>query len=944
WEDPAQFKVGQVEARCFQRVYPNVLSAKLGGESLWEVSLNGIWDFQLASSVEESPAGFFDPQFPTQDWEQITVPGNWQVQGFDFPIYVNKSYLFPTNPPHIPHHQNKVGSYRRDFELPAEWDEMDIYLEAEGLSAAAHLWINGQWIGYHQDAKTSAIFSIGEYLIPGKNTIAIQVYQFSDGTYLECQDFWRLNGIERGVKLLARPRVHLKDYRINALLDDTYEKGVLHLEAISNIAHEGAYPVDWKLYDAEDILVSDGRLELETTQRSIGLSYLDNIRPWTAETPNLYTLYLFLKNLSGAVIEVHRQKIGFRTVEIKEGLLCVNGQAITIKGVNHHEHDDTTGHVIDEASMRLDIELMKQNNLNAVRNSHYPMPQRWYELCDELGLYVVDEANIESHAMGARFQDEYDPKAHVSDLEIYRAAHLDRVRSMYERSKNHASVIIWSIGNEAGNGRNLQASYDWLKANTSTRPIQYEQAGLDYNTDIVCPMYPLLSELEDYALKYNDRPFIMCEYAHAMGNSVGNLVDYWQLIEKYPILQGGFIWDWHDQGLEPTLINGLKHWKFGGHYGPEDTPSDGNFCINGLVFPDRRPHPALFEVKHIYQSIRFDLVDEKQGIVQIKNEYDFQVLDHHELEWKLWSEQGQVLYGKIDLERLRPGAAQTIETSLASHVKKASGAIYLDLQVLTKEERPCIPKGHTIAEKQFHLGGVQSSKLDKKAPSIHNLDLKEQEEILQVTLGETVYNFNKKTGLLSQVSVGGEALLSSPLRPNFWRAPLDNDFAWEMEKICAYWRYAHQNFFLKASHFDTTNNGFLIDFLMGLENDAAELRLRYTIDQEGALIVESSLQLIDETLPILPRFGWQVSLHPDLQQVEYLGKGPFENYPDRQTAAKMGIYQSTANAFYENYIAPQEQGNREQVKWAKFWGANDIELYLKGDPNTPVFRSREAVA
>ncbi len=925
--------MGQEETRCFQQVFPDKEAAKSAQESPWRYSLNGDWYFYWAASLEESPQNFFSPAYFTQHWDKIPVPSNWQLQGYDFPIYVNKSYLFPTHPPHIPYQKNAVGSYRRSFELPVDWDGMDIFLEAEGLSAAAHLWVNGHWIGYHQDAKTAALFKINKYLQAGNNVIAIQVYQFSDGSYLECQDFWRLNGIERGVHLLARPKVHLQDYRIDALLDEEYENGVLHIEAFSNIAHEGAYPIDWKLYDASGALSSAGRLEFETMRKAIGQTYIPQVDAWTAETPSLYTLYLYLKDMRGATIEVHRQKIGFRTVEIKDGLLCVNGKAITVKGVNHHEHDEYKGHVIDEASMRLDITLMKQNNINAVRNSHYPMPQRWYELCDELGMYVVDEANIESHAMGARFQDEYDPEAHVSDLEIFRAAHVDRVRSMYARSKNHSSVIIWSIGNEAGNGRNLQAAYDWLKATTTTRPIQYEQAGLDYNTDIVCPMYPQPKDLEAYALQYQDRPYIMCEYAHAMGNSVGNLVDYWKLIQEHPILQGGFIWDWHDQGLEPQEVAGQKHWKFGGHYGPTGTPSDGNFCINGLVFPDRSPHPALYEVKQVYQSVMMRLLDLKNGIVLVKNDYDFQLLDHHQMVWKLWSDEGHVFSGQIDIDQLSPQASQRMDLSLSRYLKKMRGFVYLDLAVLTKEARPCLPAGHILAEAQFDMGIIRVGQLKKNDQQDFTLKKEQKGHELYISAEKVHYTIDLQAGLLRQIAVEQAPLLETALRPNFWRAPVDNDFGWEMDKECAIWRNAHLDTFIKEQQVDFSPEQCKVRFLLGFKNQATELSVAYDIDHKGVLTIESRLQLGDAPIALLPRFGWQVMLHSHLQKVNYFGKGPFENYPDRQAAAKMGIYQASVNDFYENYIAPQEQGNREQVRWAKFYGDFGPQLWLKGAPS-----------
>ena len=579
--------------------------------------MNGAWKFNWVRSPGERPQDFFQEGFDDSDWDRIPVPSNWEIQGYGVPIYLNHPYEFEKNPPYIHHDYNPVGSYRTTFQVPEDWGDREVFLHFGAVKSAMYLWVNGQQVGYSQGSKLPAEFNVTDYLRTGENLLAVEVYRWSDGSYLECQDFWRISGIERDVFLWAAPKIHIRDVFVKAGLDDNYRNG--RLEVTVDLANYGmsaseAVTVEMAVVDPDDgSVISNPHLTMDVPAE--GAERIGH-RPGRCRTgeengppkpPISTTSTLTLKDPAGQALEVIRQRIGFRTVEIKDGLLQVNGVPITIKGVNRHEHDPFTGHVMTEERMVEDMRLIKAANMNAVRTSHYPSDPRWYELADEYGLYIVDEANIESHGMG------YQPDVTLGNNPDWELAHVDRMRRMVERDKNHPSVIIWSMGNEAGNGVNFYAAYEWTKKRDDTRPVQYERALQDRNTDIYVPMYAGFQHLEEYAQSEPERPLIMCEYAHAMGNSVGNFTDYWEIIDRYPSLQGGFIWDWVDQGLAKVTENGDSIWAYGGDFGPPGTPSDGNFLINGLVQPDRYPNPHYYEVRHVHQWIDAQLLDQRDG-------------------------------------------------------------------------------------------------------------------------------------------------------------------------------------------------------------------------------------------------------------------------------------------------------------------------------------------
>ena len=915
WNNPAIIKIGQEKDHSFLRPFASRDESIKDSESSRLLSLNGLWKFKWSDSPVTAPKGFEKVEFDKSHWDDISVPADWQLEGYGVPVYVNKHYVFPKNPPHIPDYDNPTGSYYRTFELPPDWVDFEIFLSFDGINSAASIWLNGHEIGYHQDSKTKAEIHINQWLIQGENHLMVQVYRWCDGSYLECQDFWRLSGIERDVYLTARPKVYISDINILADLDRDYTDGLLSVD-IEITQKELSY---CKPLDVTMSLLDEQGLNILSTTKSLSsmdeltytLSLSDIIRSpkkWTAETPHLYELYIDLIDpITKAPLEHVAVKVGFRKVEIKEGILQVNGTSVTLKGVNHHEHHEEHGHVVDRKYLEQDIMRIKSYNINAVRNSHYPHCRDWYELCDQYGLYVIDEANIEAHAMGARFQDEYEDSKHTSHLECYRQAHLMRVQSMYHRAKNHASVIIWSLGNEAGNGPNHYATYDWLKGIDASRPVQYEQAGEDDNTDIVCPMYPSVAEVEQYALGNKSRPYIMCEYAHAMGNSLGNLKEYWDLIHKHDILQGGFIWDWMDQGLTSSELD-PKTWKFGGEYGHEDVPSDGNFCINGLMFPDGSPHPHAIEAKKLYQNVR---ITWSPSIDQfgVTNLFDFMSLTDLQVEVRFWTWNNQK--GIIDEVLMSKSVSEIApQKDVIIDCQCPQGFTALDQYYVDVAVR-LLSSGEVIGMEQFQNGSTDIHFTSDQECLKPLIDSKEGQIDLITT--STIITIDKQTGYLSGAMFEGKQLLRSPLRLNFWRAPTDNDFGWDMPSLCSHWRYAHDSFSVSSFMMDDMGqvNVNIIHDLLPIEGT-----ITYQVVKNNILNIDYHLNLNRcEPSELIPRIGLYAQLDSAYDHVRWYGRGPHENYIDRKYAAHMGVYKGSVVDFYEPYISTQECGHRCDVRW-----------------------------
>ncbi len=944
WKDPAIFNLNQEPPSASAIPFPDrdsFLSSRRE-ESPYYHSLDGEWHFKWSRRPSDAPAQFFTDDYDVRNWEKISVPANWELRGYGIPIYVNDWYPFPKDPPNIPEDYNPVGCYRRDFKVPDSWSGREIFVQFDAVKSAAHFWVNGHYLGYNQGSKTPVVFNITAYLRAGNNSIAVKVFRWSDGSYLECQDFWRLSGIEREVFLWSSPRDRIRDFFVRGDLDEDYQDGLLNIDV--HIGRKGgngqvrALFLLWELIDQGGDVVVSGDRPIEVLNACPELQIKQRISQparWTAETPYLYTLALSLRDEEGNTIEVVGCKVGFRTVEIINTQLCINGRPILIKGVNRHEHDEFNGHVITEESMVEDIRLMKRYNVNAVRNSHYPNHYRWYELCDQYGLYVVDEANIESHGMG--FEEES-----LGKDERWLPAHMDRTRRMVERNKNHACIIIWSLGNEAGDGIVFEHTYHWVKNRDRSRLVQYEQVFEGIHTDIVCPMYPSIDHIVDYAKRKSDRPLIMCEYSHAMGNSNGNLSDYWKAIRNNKCLQGGFIWDWVDQGLAAFDGEGRKYWKFGGGFGPPETPSDDNFCINGLLFPDRSPHPAVWEVKKSYQNIHFQAIDLEKGVIEAYNEFSFLSLDSFELGWSLWSDGGPIKSGTLAFGNIAPGERRQYILGYGELDLIGDQHCFLDLFAITKEEQPFIPEGSKIAKAQFKLKSPSTpiQRLGRK-PSIRGHLRCEQTEESIVVRGEDVsVIINQKTGLLTSLQLRNQECLCGALVPNFWRAPNDNDFGNDMLNRTAVWRHAGKDTKLEeVSVLSEEKHRVAIISRLYLPAVDSYFDFEYGIDASCEIEVKCRFRIGQMELPELPRIGLKLTIDRRFEHMEWFGRGPFENYPDRKDAAFFGRYRSAVADLYEPYICPQENGSREDLFWAEFAAHDGSCLRFTGCPSFAITAS-----
>jgi beta-galactosidase len=878
----------------------------------WRKSLNGTWKFSYVDRPEDRPTEFHQPGFDVGDWAEIEVPSNWERQGFGYPIYINVPYPFEIDEPRVPVDDNPVGSYRRDFEIPETWSERDVFVEFGAVSSAMYLWVNGQYVGYSEGSKTPSEFEITKYVKPGRNTLAVQVYRWSTGSYLEDQDFWSLSGIQRDVSLFARPRVRVRDFFLLASLDEHYQDGEFSIDL--ELLNTGPEPVttlvNLEILDGEETVmysVIERELQPGTNDYNAGVS-IPEVRQWSAEIPNLYTLVITLGE--GEDREVITQPIGFRTAEIKNGRFLINGELVKLKGVNLHEHHDVTGHVVDEETMRTDIRLMKGANMNSVRNSHYPQPERWYELTSEYGLYVVDEANIESHGYG------YDHDKTLGNKPHWKEHHLDRTRRMLERSKNYPSVVIWSLGNEAGDGVNLGATYDWIKSRDTSRPVQYETEGDleqvgERHSDFHSSMYWRHWDLENYAQTHNDRPFVLIEYAHSMGNSTGNLAEYWDVINDHDILAGGFIWDWVDQGLREVDEEGTPYWTYGGDYGPPGVPSSGNFCDNGIIFPDRSIQPAYWEVKRAYQEVDFEADDLLAGRVKVTNNYDFRTLGGTELQWSLRKDGAVVESGALPVSPIPPrqSAVGTLWETLPE--LDSCCEYHLEVVLVSPTQDGLLPAGHELAKSEFELPNP-SGRLPM-SPEWVPMDLHLGDSFARFTGPDVEYRIDRSSGLLSGITSGGQELMLTPLKPEFWRAPTDNDFGNYMGEWAAVWEQAGRNRNLDS--LEQYGDTIVASFIFTDDEGAPLARWNTTYGMAPGQGLHLSHQFQrNEGLPEIPRLGMNMELVNDLGQVQWFGRGPHENYSDRKISAHLGIHEMPVSDLYVPYMRPQENGYRTDTR------------------------------
>lgn len=880
----------------------------------------------------DRPIDFYTEKFDVSQWDDIEVPSNWEMKGYGIPIYVKRFPLVPT-PPIIENDYNPVGSYRRNFTIPQEWKGHQLILHFGSIRSAMYLWVNGEKVGYSQGSKLPSEFDITSFVRKGDNTLAVEVYRFSDGSYLEDQDYWRLSGIERDVFVYATPKVHIDDFFAKADLTEDYIDGDFKLDVdLQNYSNKKAsnISVEVEILEGNNKIVALYKKAELNKQNKTTLAFeakIDNPKKWTAETPNLYTLLITTKDGNGKELEAVTCKIGFRKVEIKGGQLLVNGIPVLIKGVNRHEHDQYTGHVISEESMIKDIELMKLANINAVRLSHYPTMERWYELCDQYGLYLVDEANLESHGMG------YSEEFTLGNKPEWKAAHLDRVSRMVERDKNHPSVIIWSLGNEAGDGSNFEACTEWIRQKDPSRPVQYERAELKPHTDIVCPMYSKIDSIVSYASKEQNRPLIMCEYAHSMGNSTGNLKEYWDAIEKYKHLQGGFIWDWVDQALVKTTDDGKEYWIYGGEFGGDDVRSDNNFCINGIINADRTVHPAYWEVKKVYQYMGVKAVDLDNGEIELINKYHFLNLNNFNLTWSIMAD-GEIIAqenrGAVDLP---PQQSNLVKLNIPKIKVKGGTEYFLKVSLLQKETTRFIPEGYELAWEQLKLPWNKPAPLVNTA-EIHALKLIDKESNYLIENENFKIKFEKESGTMSSFNFRGTELVRTGLVPDFWRGPTDNDLGYGMQHKCKLWRNAGKDRKLKemiAEQVDESQVKITVrSSLKGARN--SYFKTIYTIFGNGDVLVNNKFQNGTFDLPELPRIGMNMTLPVEFEKITWFGRGEHENYSDRNSGAPVGLYSGSVANQYFAYVRPQENGNKTDVRWVALQNKNGAGLMVIGDP------------
>lgn len=933
--DPGIFEINKEKPRSTFISFSSVDQALANDwdESPFYRSLNGTWKFNWVKKPSERPADFYEPLYSTEDWGEIKVPGNWELQGYGVPIYTDSDYLFPADPPNIPSDNNPVGSYRRTFIIPRTWIGRQVYLHFGGVRSAMYVWVNGEFVGYSQGSKTPAEFNITGQVTSGENILAVEVYRFSDGTYLEDQDYWKISGIERDVYLFSSPDVNIKDLFVVSDLTDGYRNGSLKVEIlIRNYTDSDIekYSVSLSLYDKNGFMINGASQKQDFEMKPGGEvtlefeRYVPDPLKWSAEKPNLYTVVLSLFDENNGLIETVSTKTGFRKVEIIDGMLKVNGMSVYLKGVNRHEHEPETGRRVTEEYMLKDIELMKKFNINAVRTSHYPNVPRWYELCDQYGLYVIDEANIESHGMG------YSRERTLANKPRWKEAHLDRIKRMVERDKNHPSIIIWSLGNEAGDGDNFVSAYNWIKEKDATRPVIYEQADLREHTDIFAPMYARIPVLEAYGSQNRKRPLILCEYAHAMGNSVGNLKEYWDAIYKYDNLQGGFIWDWVDQGIIAETDSGEEYIAYGGDFGPPDTPSSGNFCINGLISSDRKPHPHIWEVKKVYQYVRFEPVDIINGRIKITNLYDFTNLNEYKLVWNVIEDGTTIQNGEVNKLNIAPHDSREIELWNRQIIEPKPGSEYfLNISVLYREDTGMIHAGFETAWEQFRLP-ISVPRSMTELSRTEMLLTSEVDGKIRVSKDDFNVTIDRVTGVIeSYVYKNTELICSGPV-PNFWRAPTDNDFGNDMPVRQGIWKNAGKNRIPEKFEWrQDSDRDVHFEIIYGLPGNS-KLFCDYLITGNGDITITNRFVPGRVDLPDLPRFGMNLTIPKEFENMSWFGKGPHETYWDRKTGAKVGIYSGKVSEQYYPYVRPQENGNKTDVRWAAFTNIEGTGLLVVG--------------
>lgn len=873
------------------------------------LSMEGMWKFNFVKDHNKRPANFFALKYDDSQWKDFPVPGLFELNGYGDATYKNIGYAWATqfdpNPPYISELNNYTGSYRRTFELPKDWKGKDVYFHVGSATSNLTLWVNGKYVGYSEDSKVAAEFNISKYLKPGKNLIAMQVMRWCDGSYFEDQDFWRFTGIAREVYLYARPKLHAADIRLNAALENNYQDGVLNYK----VSLKGG-----KTDVAITLCDKDGKQIAQATGAQ-GVIKVPKVNAWTAETPYLYKAYITLKNKQGAA-EVIPQKVGFRNVEIKNAQLLVNGQPVLVKGADRHEMDPDGGYVVSLERMIQDIKIMKQLNINAVRTSHYPCDPRWYDLCDEYGIYITAEANLESHGMG------YEEKS-LAKFPEYIVPHIERNEGNVKPLINHPSVIVWSLGNECGYGVNFEKAYDWVKACDKTRPAQYERGGYDSKTDIYCPMYIGYEESESYCKSNGTKPYIQCEYAHAMGNSEGGFKEYWDLIRKYPKYQGGYIWDFVDQGLrDKSPITGKEIFTYGGDYGRYPA-SDYNFNCNGIIAPNRRLNPHAYEIQYVLQNVWIKDFDAENGSFNVYNENFFKNIDDLSLTATLFANGVKLTTIAIpDTKGIAPQATKLVKSeALKSAIEKAEAEhateeITINFAFASDGSQPLVDKGQVMARQQIVLNGYEFDKVDAPANTGSKIEVEETNSYVKVSAERMSVTIGKKTGMIDYLDVDGEPMLKfrESMTPEFWRAPTDNDYGASLQKKMRVWKNPQMN--LKSFDKSESKDSVVLTANFEMPEVKAELMLRYRINAAGELTVTEKMTTDKEAkVADLFRYGMQLQMPASFSKLEYYGRGPEENYIDRHSSSFIGKYEANVKDEYYPYVRPQESGNHTDIRY-----------------------------
>ena len=945
WENPQVIGINKEPAHLSFMHYPDLQSALadsgLENRTPYYKSLDGKWKFKWSKNPSERPEDFYKTDYDVSRWADIRVPASWQTEGFGKPIYLNSKYPFhpeyPAHPPLIPQDYDPVGSYRTTFTVPANWKGRDIYIHFGGVKSAFYIWVNGKKVGYSQGSMTPAEFNLTAYLRKGVNQLAVEVIRWSDGSYLEDQDMWRFSGIFRPVYLYSTPKEHLEDFFIQAKLDDHYKDGLLNITAkVRNNTGDNLKPalIDVYLYDehgkqigSKPLIHGKSGTDLPAGTDAVADLHtkIKNVNKWSAETPYLYTVVLVLKDANGKLLETARSTTGFRNIEIKNGMLLVNGVSVKLKGTNIHDHDPFHGRAVDYKWIEKDLKLMKRGNINTVRFSHYPHDPRYYYLFDKYGMYVIDETNLESH--GISFRRDLLPGSDP----LWANASLDRIKRMIARDKNHPCVIIWSLGNEAGHGENFKIMAAYARAVDPSRPLHYSQ--MNSIMDMDSYMYPTPDELENLA-KSTTKAVFMCEYAHSMGNSTGDMKLYWDVINRHKNLIGGCIWDWVDQGLYKKDAQGKMFWAYGGDYG--DKPNDANFNINGFVLPDRIPQPAYYEVKHVYQYVDFIPLDLLKGRVVIHNGLYHSDLSNYEVRWNLTQDGKVIQAGKIDTLNTPAGDRALLKLPVHQPELKPGYEYWLNLSVHLKTGNFWAKKGFTAAWDQFKMpwaiAHVPKENLNAAGP----VRVDQSGNAIVVTGSDFKININNKNGSLVSYNWRGHNLISGPLRPNYWRAPTDNDIAGFRGSLDA-WKKAGDERKVDNVKIDQPDRKKLEVTVAGtLPVGKSKWKIVYTIYGNGVVKIAQQLNPIGEVPPDIPKIGAELSIPKEYGKMSWYGRGPWANYRDKKSGADIGIYSGEVDSLWTDYVRPQENGNRCDVRWVAFTNKNGEGLLAVGDPTLSI--------